>query len=464
MNLLAWPALLLLLALPVLLLLALHSPRPREVVVGSLMLWQRVRTAMPPPRARRHKLEPLLWLLVAAALTGAFGAARPAVSHATPRERVAVFVEALGGANHAYADVRERAQAECPGAELEFWLPGEPVAEFEATPLAAGTVESELAQFQTRAAGADGYLLFLCAPHQGAEAIGRVMPRLTVPRASVVYELWSEGEFVFARTSGAAPTVEGAQWLRSADGLHEYQGTSPTVTLTDAEGFTRTLARSGLHIGIGQDWTGRQHAALLAALAPDPGEPTVWLGAWEQRPALRILRGTPAELADAEFGWLPDHPLFSELPMASFDWRSSGRVLPPDRESRSLLTASVGGRMLGDVIRLSADGQVLEFAGDPFSEAPIEAAALLLDNALGVLTGVRPSSAPRYAPESTGNNAALRLPSRRAAFAAPFAPIGQWRTVRPQPEPTELSHWLLMLAATASAAAAVLLLVPGRAR
>lgn len=463
MSLLAWPALLLLLALPALLLLALRSPRPREVVVGSLMLWQRVRSAMPPPRARRQKLEPLLWLLVAAALTGAFGAARPAVSHAAPRERVAVFVEALGGANRGLADVRERARAECPGAELEFWMPGEPSAEFEASALAAGTLESELAQFQSRTAGADGYLLFLCAPYQGAEAIGRVMPRLTAPRASVVYELWSEGEFVFARASGAAPNVEGAQWLRSADGLHEYQGSAPTVTLTDAEGFTRKLARSGLHIGIGQDWTGRQHAALLAALAPDPGEPALWLGAWEQRPAVRILRGTPAELANAEFGWLPDHPLFSELPMASFDWRSSGRVLPPDPQARSLLTASVGGQVLGDVIRLSADGTVLEFAGDPFSEAPVEAAALLLDNAIGVLTGARPSSAPRYAPEVSGENSALQLPTRRAAFAAPFTPVGQWRSVRPQPEPTELSHWLLVCAAVASAAAAVLLLIPRRA-
>jgi hypothetical protein len=450
MSLLAWPALLLLLAVPILVLLTLRSPRPREIAVGSLLLWQRVRGVVPPPITRRRKFEPLLWLLLAAALAGAFGAARPALAQTQPRERVAVFIEALGGANPGLAELRARAEAECPEAELTFWMPGPPSAELATETLAAGTLESELAQFQTRSTDADGHLLFLCAPQPGADRIGRVLPRLNAKRTSVVYELWSEGELVFARASGEAPEVEGAQWLRSVDGLHEYRGTSPTVTLKDREGTTRNLTRRGLHIGVGEDWTGRQHKALLAALLPDPGEPALWLGAWEQRPALRILRGEPANLDQAEFAWVPDHALFRELPMANFDWRASGRVLAPEAGYRSLLTASVGGEPLGDIVRLSPDGKVLEFAGDPFSEAPVEAAALLLDNAIGVLTGARPSSAPRYEPLE-----AAPMPSRRAAFAAPFAPSGTWKSARATPQPREISHWLLLVAGIAAAAAGV---------
>ena len=329
-------------------------------------------------------------------------------------------------------------------------MPGPPSPELATEALAAGTLESELAQFQARSADADGRLLFLCAPQPGADRIGRVMPRLNAKRSGVVYELWSEGELVFARASGEALEVEGAQWLRSSDGLHEYRGTFPTVTLNDREGNARTLARNGLHVGAGEDWTGRQHRALLAALLPDPGEPAVWLGAWEQRPALRILRGEPANLDQAEFAWVPDHVLFRELPMANFDWRASGRVMAPEAGYRSLLTATANGQPLGDIVRLSPDGSVLEFAGDPFTEAPIEAAALLLDNAIGVLTGARPSSAPRYTLLE-----AAPMPSRRAAFAGPFEPAGNWKLNRAKLQPREYSHWLLLVAGIAAAAAAV---------
>lgn len=450
MNLLAWPALLLLLAVPILVLLALRSPRPRELVVGSLLLWQRVRAVAPPPTTKRRKLEPLLWLLLAAALAGALGAARPTLTQAQPREQVAVFIEALGGANPGLAEVRARAEAECPDGQFTFWMPGPPSPTLKTEALAAGTLESELAQFQARAAGADVRLLFLCAPHPGADRIGRVLPRLNARRPAVVYELWSEGELVFARSSGEAPEVEGAQWLRSSDGLHEYRGNSSTITLTDREGNVHTLAREGLHVGVGQDWTGRQHRALLAALLPDPGEPALWLGAWEQRPAIRILRGAPASLDQAEFAWLPDHALFRDLPMSVFDWRASGRVMPPEAGYRSLLTATANGQPLGDIVRLSPDGSVLEFAGDPFSEAPVEAAALLLDNAIGVMTGSRPSSAPRYTAEG-----AAPLPTRRAAFANLFEATGTGRSALPAPKPREISHWLLLVAGIAAAAASV---------
>ena len=100
MSLLAWPALLLLLAVPVLVLLALRSPRPRVIAVGSLLLWQRVRAVTPPPTTKHRKLEPLLWLLPAAALAGALVWARPTDSGASTAART-------GGRIHRGAGRRE---------------------------------------------------------------------------------------------------------------------------------------------------------------------------------------------------------------------------------------------------------------------------------------------------------------------------------------------------------------------
>jgi hypothetical protein len=84
-----------------------------------------------------------------------------------------------------------------------------------------------------------------------------------------------------------------------------------------------------------------------------------------------------------------------------------------------LLSVARDGHALGALALLSADGKILRFAGDPFAQAPVAAAALLLDNALGVLKGDRPSEAASYAVVSGS-----KLASERAAFAAPFEPKG----------------------------------------
>jgi hypothetical protein len=444
MSLLAAPALLLLLGVAVLVAMATFSrgAKPREV--GTLLIWRRVAALAQTRRERTRRLDPLFWLLLAALTLAATAAARPALTSAQPAPRVAVFIERLEpeGAEPGLEELQSRAQAEAPGAELEYFMAGG-TAPVQA--LNAGPHEAELAQFLARTREHDGHILFL---HQAgrADQYGRVLPRVMESRRDVIFELESRDDAVTFRTLGmSAPRVTGAS-LVSADSsegetVRSYRATAREVEIA-LGGRTLRLEREPFVVGQGADWNTDAHRALFNALGSDSGElsePSVWLGSNDRKPSLRLNVGSPRDLAGASLSVAQAHPLFQDLPLESFDWLAGGRAMQPDPAAQALLIATRDGAPVGDLVRLR-DG-VLEFAADPFSTAPVASSALLLDNAIGVLTGKRPSERPGYRLVSGA------VPSRRAALSAPFAPAGDLDLSRRSEAAAEFGSWLMLLAA-----------------
>src|SRR5688500_15701356 len=142
MNLLAWPALILLAAAAALIALAAFRPGPKRKDVGTLLIWRRVTAQQVAHRERRRNFDPLLWLLLAAVVLGAFAAARPAWMTTDDTPRVAVYVERLepAGAEPLLDEVMARAREAAPDAELTFFMSG---ADDEVVALNPGTFESE---------------------------------------------------------------------------------------------------------------------------------------------------------------------------------------------------------------------------------------------------------------------------------------------------------------------------------
>jgi hypothetical protein len=444
MNLLAWPALILLAAAVTLIALAAFRPGPKRKDVGTLLIWRRVTAQQVAHRERRRNFDPLLWLLLAAVVLGAFAAARPAWMTTDDTPRVAVYIERLepAGAEPLLDEVMARAREAAPDAELTFFMSG---ADDEVVALNPGTFESELAQFIARSEDFDGRVMFLHAAND-ADTGGRALPRVTFPRRDVVFALHSLGDKISFRTTGiTAPSATGAE-LSSSDStagetIWSYRGTANDVSFSVGEREIR-LTREPYVVGVGEDWSGAPHRALFEALGTDSAdqhEPRVWLGTKNREPALRINVGQPTDLTGMTLSFDPGHPLFHDLPLESFDWLAAGRLLAPDAGARSLLTARRTGEPVGDVVRLRGD--VLEFAGDPFSFAPIASAALLLDNAIGVVTGTRPSERPGY------RLTTAELPSRRAALSAPFAPVGELDLSSRREAAAEFTSWLMLVAA-----------------
>jgi hypothetical protein len=450
MSLLAWPALLLLAVVPLMVWLAVRARQPRRVNVGSLLLWRRLPQEL-TARASRRGLDPLLWLLIAAAVLASAGAARPALAGAGDAPTAAVFVEpGFAGGTDVPADLRARAAEAAPGAELEF---------HSSPPELAGDISGALAWFETRTHGVPSRLLFLWSPAAGADRLGRVLPRVTAARPGTVFAVRSEGNYlVLSASPGVAPEVEGARWEESRDigqgGHSPYaSGLYPHVEHVFTPVADRliwngvTLARRPFLVGVGPDWRTPAHAALYAALGATEGNgaPEIWLGAREQEPAVRVNLGEAADLAGAAAALDPGHQLFAELPLDAFDWLAAGHLLPDSPGARPLIRAVREGEVLGDIARLR--GRALEFAGDPFSDAPVSAAALLLDNAVGVLTGERPSERTHWHIE------AGTLPTRRAALAQSFVPYGEAAAHPPHARLYEAATWLLLLAAACALAA-----------
>jgi hypothetical protein len=454
-SLLAWPWLLLALAAIVLLWLAWRAKRPARLEVGTLWLWRQVAAQQSESARRTRQLDLLFYSCLTALLLGALAAARPAMPGAAQPPVVAVFIERAGppGDEPGLPELAARARELAGDAELRFYIA-------EAAPdlpgdwrgLRPGTFESELAQFEL-ASGNAPRLMFLCSPEVPGHVRGRVEPRVTAPARGVVYHLRPQADVLNVRASaGPAPTAEGAavvnrlaendeQWL-------ELTAEAETITLTDGAGFAHRLRRRPFVVGVGDDWTGPQHRALLRALDSDSdGTPEVWLGSRELQPAVRVNQGVPAELEGAELAYDPNHALFAELPLEAFDWTGPGRVLQPRAGRRALMTATVDGEPVGVLIGLR--GGVLEFASDPFAEGPVAAAALLLDNAIGVLTGEPPTRREGYRLETS-------LPTRRAAHAAPFEPRGELDTTATRGPPRPLAGALLVLATLAALAAGVI--------
>jgi len=448
-------ALVLLAAVPVLLWLALRRRRPRAIQFGTLFIWRRVAAAASTATRSKRRLEPLLWMLLAACAQASLGAARPAFAPASAHD-VAVFIERLApsGPEPELDGVLDRAREIAPGAALRVWFAGEPGELGAANTLNPGPVSAELAQFV--AASRDmPRLMFLCEAEGGAAGVGLVVPRVTAPREGVIFEVGSENDLLFVRmTQGASPSVEGASLreieTRGREYTRKFEVTGETVHISNA-GQSLTLQRTPLAVGTGDDWAGARHKALLAALKPGAGEPVVWLGGAAQAPAVRINQGAPADLAGLEINFDSQHALFRELPLASLTL-AGGRLTERAPGVRPLASAMRGGEVAGDLVTLSADGKVLHFAGDPFSDSSVTAAALLLDNAVGVVAGTRPS---QWQPFQLVEGL---LPARRQAMAEPFEPRGEIGSSLRPAQPHEFAPWLLALAALCALGAAALAL------
>ena len=444
MSLLELPALLLLVAAVVLIALAAFRPGPKRRDVGTLLIWRRVAAQGVKRSERRREFDPLLWLLLAATVLAAFAAARPAWMTPEPAPRIAVFIERLEptGDELQLDEVFERAREEASGAELTFFMAGEAD---DIVSLNPGSIQAELAQFVTRTEDFDGRMMFLHAADD-ADKWGRVLPRLTMPPRDVMFELRNRGADITFRTLDmTAAAATGAELIASNSDAGEtvwsWRGTDNAVGFTLGARETR-LEREPFVVGVGQDWTGEAHRALFEALgtdSADSGEPRVWLGSNDRKPALRINAGSPADLAGTTLAFDPGHPLFHDLPLENFDGLAVSRVLAPDAAARPLLSVARNGKPVGDLARLREG--VLEFAGDPFSFAPVASAALLLDNAIGVVADVRPSERPGYRLTSP------ELPSRRAAQSAPFAPVGELDLSSRSEAAAEFTSWLMLAAA-----------------
>ncbi|MBX3460099.1 MAG: hypothetical protein KF696_09105 [Planctomycetes bacterium] len=456
MSLLAAPALLLLLAIPALLWLALHRTRPARLEAGTLFIWRRVAQQAPASRKATRRLEPLLWLLLACAILAGLGAARPGVmAQQTPR--AAVFIERIGAGQiePQLEDALGRARAAAEGAKLEVYMAGgEAPAQPDVRLLAPGAIEAQLAQFEARTRDVPARILLLCAPHPTAQRLGLVLPRLTAQRRGVLHDVGVQGEQIVARSTpggaleprGLAPVDSRAQ---GDDVLTRYTLSQPLAEITDSHGNRVTIRRAPFVVGVGGQWSSRRHRALYAALnadAADEDPPAVWLGSAEFKPALRLNAGAAAQLDQAEISYDAGHALFADLPLGGIDWRAGNRVLARDSGRRPLVSASRDGATVGDLVQLDENDNVLVFAADPFESAPIAESALLLDNAIGVLLGQRPSAMPRATVSGD-------LPTRRAAHAAPFETQGQFQTSTVASASREFASWLLILAALAAVAA-----------
>ncbi len=461
MTLLSLPALLLLAALGVLLWLALQRREPARLEVGTLLLWRRVaQKSSSAPRSRR-RLEPLLWLLLVAAAMGALGAARPAMLQAARTPRVAVFIERAGAGDiePALAQALDRARALAKGSELEFYMPL--TTRVEGAPdglvmLSPGAIEAELAQFERRTAHADQRLLLLCTPHPAASRIGVVANRVTLAARGVMYQATVQGSELLTRSSpGPSPQAQGLTLIEERDGgevMHRWAVEDLPATLTDASGHQVRVVAMPFVVAAGNDWASARHQVLLAALgadAPGAGNAQVWLGDNERAPAIRINQGEPTDTTDLEVSYDPAHSLFDQLPLGGLNWAAGGRVMTPQPGRRALVTGVRDGAPVGDLVTLDASGRVLRFAGDPFSIAPVQDAALLLDNSVGVVTGRRPSAGDRIAVQG-------ELPSARAAHAKPFTQQGTISAGAHRDEPREWTSWVLALSACAALAAALL--------
>jgi hypothetical protein len=465
LNWLERPALGLLAALIVLALLVFLQRGAKKLRVGTLFIWRRV-AATQDARKRKARLEPVLWLCAAALVVAALASARPALAQAGRGPVVAVFIERLApgtGSEPDAAELAGRVQDATDGAELRFFATektGAAEIDDKLTQLAPGNIADELAQFRARSHDADGRVVLLCEPDAAVAEWAQVWPRSLNRRDGVIFGLNLRGKRIFVRSSGfGGPEFKGARLVaaRSSNGetTREYEATAADVEFTAAGAPTIRLKEAApVALVSGGKWSSDAHKALSSALLANSNylqaeRGQVGLDA-EAPLRIEILRGTVADLAGASAGFDSQHALFAQLPLSAFDWLADARVLEVEEGDRVLLSAVKDGRQVGALIALSGDGKVLRFAGDPFARAPVAAAALLLDNALGVITGERPSEGARLKVISGGE-----LPSERAAFAAPFDPQGSLDMSTSGTESlNELTPWLALAGALLALVAA----------
>ncbi|MCA8913887.1 MAG: hypothetical protein KDB90_00645 [Planctomycetes bacterium] len=463
MTLLAWPAMLLLSAAAILIALAAWRQGPKHREVGTLLIWRRVADQHVARQERRRSFDLLLWTLLAGVIVGGIAATRPAWMVHAGVMRVAVYVEPTGPGNQQLDmdEVRQRAEdfalssvARGSGEldadiELTFFLPSDGLAQqADVRRLQPGPLRAELAQFDVATAKFDGRILFLNARLSPVGLEDLLLPRVLQRRHGVLLSVSGGRESVTVKSLGEpAPWVSGATLISTTSVAgpltSAYRPNSAQFEVRDVSG-TRAFRRRPLLIGTGGGWSGDAHVALLDALQPDSADgrpPDVWLGSDEQMPAVRVSAGDSADLSKAELAFDPQHPLFRDLPLADFQWLAEGKLMAPADNVQSLLTAVVDGEPVGDLVRLRDGGKVLEFAGDPFTRAPVASAALLLDNAIGVVSGVRPSEWQGFEQvEGPG------LLTERQAQADYFDPRGSLDMASRSSEPLEFSTWLCVAA------------------
>ena len=458
MTILAWPALLLLITGGVLLILATMGSGPRHRDVGTLLIWKRVAEKRTTSNQRRRTYDLLLWLSLSAVLLGALAAARPGLTRAQPKPRIAVFVEATGGggAQLDLTTVKSRTEA-VADAEFVYFMAREQDS-LNVRLIADGPIQAQLAKFERASSEFDGRILMLNEPTAHSSELGLVIPRVTERRSGIVFQISARDDRIVVKQSAGGPLdVLGAQVIETIASARESTlvlvSDSERITVSIGDGRSVSLNQRKLAVGIGTGWSTQPHLALFAALALDDASDVdvqVWLGSDERTPAIRVNQGASAAPSNIELSFDPQHALFRDLPLRDFDWLASGRVMALDDSARPLMRAVADGEAIGDIIRLRGD--VFEFAGDPFSDSPIASSALLLDNAIGILTGERPSERERY--EIAGDD---ELPTRRAALAEPFDPVGSLDLYqRSADEPLEFATWFMLLAGMAAISAGAL--------
>lgn len=443
MNFLAAPALLLLASLPVLFWLSLADRSPTRKEVGTHFIWRKVAENSESASAKTRWFDLLFWLLILAVVTGAISAARPAIAEASGQRQLAVFVERVfqTGEEPQLEHIANKTQQLAKNADITFYVRGKlPVGALhevgELQTLQADSATAARSAFIAMSGDADGRLLFVL---RNTDTKQRILPRLESPVQAGVVGVDAQDVIIRVRFIGAVPEVSGATIEANSSGSITLKPNAEMVTITSGTQDIE-LTRNPFGVGVGKAWVTRQHQALFKALRADDGaEPDVWLGSDKQTPGLRIAQGKVFELTGAEVHIDSTNDLFQELPLHQLDWLGEGKLMTAERGIIPLVRVTRDGKVLGDIVRKKGD--YIEFAGDPFSHWQIERSVLLLDNAISMLTGNRPSERQGWhmnQPANLVSSQALRPIEVKYNKAEIFKPeVSSW---------IEYGQWLAILA------------------
>jgi hypothetical protein len=442
LSLLATPALILLLALPALIWFASANRSPKRREVGTHFIWAKLLETHDVASQKQRRLDLLLWLLLFAVIAGATSAARPATLLAEEEKKLAVYVDRVffTGPEPQLEAIVQQSESLADGANITYFIRGDlpdgPLhTSGEVRLIDVGSNVAARSAFRTLAAEFNGKILFVLARDESAN---RVYPRLDRPLGNVIINVYFNDDAIHVSFRGNQPAVTGATIKTANEREVVLSATGAEVTLS-SDDQTLVLSKPQFGVGIGAGWSTRRHFALLKALRPDDVAPDVWLGSEDRIPAICVALGEPKDLKSAEVHFDPAHGLFQELPLQRLDWLSEGRLLPAEDGVIPLVRVTQDGEVIGDLIRRKSER--IEFAGDPFSNWPIEIAVILLDNAIAALTGQHPGTRQGWELTKPANLPALNS-LRPSDVVASSDPV--FRTSKA--EQTERGHWLAILA------------------
>lgn len=392
MNFIAAPALVMLAALPILVWLSMARRSPKQRDVGTLFIWRKVTSNVDVSTSKRRWFDVLFWLLIASVVVGAISAARPASSDVPDSKKLAVFIERVFDTGHEpqLEYIAKQVAEISDDAEVTFFVRGiladNALHEIgKIHELKGGSSRAALSAYTALSREYDGHLLFVL---HDINSEWHKQPRLQSPLTDLITGVFPNENRIVIRYLGKMPEVKGAAIIERRTGAIVITPDGHNIDLASGKQQI-SITRKPFGVGVGEGWHTRQHRALFAALQVDANTiPEVWLGA-EQNPAVRITQGKATDLIDVEVHIDPAHRLFAELPLYRLDWLAEGKLMQAEHNVVPLVRVTRGGKVLGDIVRKKGD--VVEFAGDPFSMWPIELSALLLDNLIETLTGRRPS-------------------------------------------------------------------------